>query len=289
MWNKIVNPLTGKKVGINSKAGLNILSKYLKQYSQNHIGGAEEKIEIDDNFKLSDYFDDDSDDGDDSQENINIIRLGIEQDIQKQKVLLELLRDEKGLELQRDRDEDEVRDCSLYLQQRIIEQEKKNKNKEKDIQKHKVLLELLRDEKERVVRDCSLYIQQRIIEQEEKNKNKEQDIQKQKVLLELLREEKELLELQRDEDEVLDCSLYLEQRIIEQEEKIINKEKEKKKIIGNYLNTDLNKFRKERHEQLKKKKEQQHKALLDKQQNKKVPIKNQQNLDDYLKKQSNKY
>lgn len=40
MWNKIVNPLTGKKIGINSKIGLNILSKYLKQYRQNHIGGA---------------------------------------------------------------------------------------------------------------------------------------------------------------------------------------------------------------------------------------------------------
>ena len=187
MWNKIVNPLTGKKVSINSKAGLNILSKYLKQYSQNHIGGAEEKdqfVEIDDKFILSDYVDD-SNDGDDAEESINIMVLDIEQNIQR----------------------------------------------------HKEFLELLKDEKEKVVRDCSLDLDQRIIEQE---------------------------------------------KIIKEQEKY------KEKTISDYLNRDLKKIIEGRY-MLTPEKIKQRKALLDKQQNKKIPIKNQKNLDDYLKKQSNKY
>ena len=36
MWNKILNPKTGKKVNINSKIGKSILRNYIKQ-----IGGAE--------------------------------------------------------------------------------------------------------------------------------------------------------------------------------------------------------------------------------------------------------
>lgn len=41
MFNKIVNPLTNKKVDINSKLGINIIRNYIKLYIKYKLGGSE--------------------------------------------------------------------------------------------------------------------------------------------------------------------------------------------------------------------------------------------------------
>ena len=41
MFNKIVNPLTNKKVDINSKLGINIIRNYIKLYIRYKLGGSE--------------------------------------------------------------------------------------------------------------------------------------------------------------------------------------------------------------------------------------------------------
>ena len=66
MWNKIVNPKTGRKVNINSKIGKSVLRNYMKQ-----LGGAEARLDPEEvEYKLLDissfieYHEDDEDDDD---------------------------------------------------------------------------------------------------------------------------------------------------------------------------------------------------------------------------------
>ena len=57
MYNKIVNPLTNKKVDISSKLGRNIIRNYIKLYMKNILGGADK--ELDDGLQHQDKAPDD--------------------------------------------------------------------------------------------------------------------------------------------------------------------------------------------------------------------------------------